>query len=310
MGAWQPQNLGEPLSQIVQKDDAQDLAIISHQSGASVPSFLPEGGFWYRTTDKVILVATPGGSVTPLMATNQGQLLDANGSVALAAAFKAGGQKLTNLGAGTATTDAIQKQQAILVDGSQPWTANQSCNGNKLTNLGEATEAGDAVRLSQLADAVPAYVGRDYFQTNRDAAGNGQPARLEVFGDKANSSIVCGFVPRRVDILIDGYFYDYDDLEGTAENVSVEYSVRRWDDDPTGGYAAAGTVVLGVLPGPFGTENVLVELEWRFAPSDKLGFWLRATREAGSQAGKFQVLRRDDASRATIDGVIQIMARA
>lgn len=44
-----------------------------------------------------------------------------------------GTHKLTNLGAASAATDAVQKQQAVLVNGSQAFTADQSMGTHKLT---------------------------------------------------------------------------------------------------------------------------------------------------------------------------------
>lgn len=81
----------------------------------------------------------------------QGNAVLKDGSVAFTGNQSMGGNKLTNLGTPTASTDAATKSYvdsavggsgAILADGSVPFTGNQSMGGNDLTNAGvvQATE--------------------------------------------------------------------------------------------------------------------------------------------------------------------------
>lgn len=67
-----------------------------------------------------------------------------------------GGFNIEGLANATAEGQAVTYDQAVLADGTNPFTADQSMGGNKLTNLGEPTDENDAVRF---ADLPPAFYG-------------------------------------------------------------------------------------------------------------------------------------------------------
>ena len=77
-------------------------------------------------------------------------LLD--GSQGMTGAIDMNSNKITELAAGTASTDAVNKSQVMLVDGSHTMSQPLPMNWKQITELAPATSFGDAVRKSQLDD--------------------------------------------------------------------------------------------------------------------------------------------------------------
>ncbi len=122
---------GANLSQIVGLDDTQDEAIRTLEKGATEPSVKPDG-LLHQSTDTVLITAAglPGVSTGLLRWDQSGsqwvgvadlsqKQINAGGTVAFGADQSMGGNKITNVAAGTAAADGIRRDQALLRDGSQ-----------------------------------------------------------------------------------------------------------------------------------------------------------------------------------------------
>lgn len=88
------------------------------------------------------------------LATGLSTCLTKDGQTTPTANIPMGGFKITGLGAGTGTGDAVRYQQAVLITGVNAFTANQPMGGFKLTGLAAGTTAGDSIRYEQSAEAL------------------------------------------------------------------------------------------------------------------------------------------------------------
>ena len=80
----------------------------------------------------------------------------ADGSVTATGAHNQGSFKITNLAAGTVSTDAVNYGQVILVSGANPWTASQSLGGFTITSSGTPVNPGDLVPKSYVDNFINA----------------------------------------------------------------------------------------------------------------------------------------------------------
>lgn len=283
-GPWAPQNIGENLSVIVAQDDVQDLSIISHQCGAVQPPFLPQGGFWWSTNDptfpQVLKARQASGDVTNVLDPRHMQL-NAGATVPLAADMDCGLKRLKRVAPSAASTDAIQRGEAVLRDGSQAWTGIQNAAGNRLINVGAPSAPDDAVRLRDLTTGVAQTV----YGSNRAVGNSSGPFPIVRDRDDADgSSVVLGFVPRRLRITVygnklrrqsDGSLIDLNNLP----DLGYEFEVNRLDADTNGGFPGSSGVVVarpvgpGVNPTSFGLLAFEIDVQFRYV-TDKLGFWI------------------------------------
>lgn len=94
------------------------------------------------------------GSIAGLGDDDHTQYTRADGTRAFTGDQSMGSNKLTNLAAGTAASDATRKDQQILRDGSQAFTADQSMGGFKLTGLAAPSAASDAATKGYVDSAL------------------------------------------------------------------------------------------------------------------------------------------------------------
>lgn len=94
----------------------------------------------------------------------------------MSGAIAMGGAKITGLGAGTTSGDAVRYEQALLLTGGT-MSGNINANGNKVTGLAAASTNGDAVRYEQYAalgvysDWTPAITGASSNPTANSSTG-------------------------------------------------------------------------------------------------------------------------------------------
>lgn len=95
------------------------------------------------------------GNLTGLADDDHTQYIRVDGTRAFTGNQDMGSNKLTGLATGTLASDAIRKDQAMLLDGTQAMTADMPMGSNKITGLADGTAATDAVTKQQL-DSVSA----------------------------------------------------------------------------------------------------------------------------------------------------------
>lgn len=101
------------------------------------------------------LLRWDGSTWTPVADVKQKQL-NAAGTVTPSANQPMGGYVHTGLGAGASAGQSVRYEQVLLVSGANALAANLSAGGNKITNLAAPTAGTDAARLQDIA-SVPMY---------------------------------------------------------------------------------------------------------------------------------------------------------
>ncbi len=177
MGIWTPQNLGDPISLIVQKDDAQDEAIRSFERGGTEPTSKPHGLVWSCTNTSVLSgLGFSGGEALVRWVTTGWALfadatkaqINAGGTVPFAADQSMGNHRLTNLQASGGASHAVRQDQVLLLSGTQAMAGDLDMNGNSLladggidldgagvTNLAAPTDAADAATKGYVDSVAP-----------------------------------------------------------------------------------------------------------------------------------------------------------
>lgn len=289
------------FSQIVLAMDAQDEAIRSQERGAVAPGVKPDGLLW-QSTDGATL--TPLTNTQPGGAWPQGRLrwdaslgggaggwavehdtryiaLNNGGTVKLAANLNANNNSVVALRAAAAAGEAVRFEQSILTDGSHAFTGDQSMGNKELLDLHAPTHPNSAARLVDL-HGLPIYPGWIWWQTNRDALGNGQPVVVEQNGDDTTYTWA-GYVPRELTIRLWGEFRKQAGNGALAPPVTAQgwqATVRRYNADAVGGDpGTADEVLIGTIGALVnGNEVVDVFIRWKYfnvGPDANLGFYLK-----------------------------------
>lgn len=233
MSIYQQQNLGDTMSNIVLFDDQQDEAIRTLERGNTVPTVLAVG-LRYISTDATWIGNLDAGGVylvgshSEAMAYYNGSAwkylmdvrhpqLNAGGTIKMAAALHFGGQKATNLAAGTNAGDAIRRDQAVLRNGDLALTGDLSAGNNKITNLAEPTDPNDAARLADLSAASGAVYGKRFRNTGADRVETTETPGTSVGETIIHRLLELGVRPRRIELTFKGRFRDGTDGEGRGD---------------------------------------------------------------------------------------------
>lgn len=136
------------LSQLVGLITTQHDAMLGHQRGVTTPTIKPAGCFWIDTTvgGAGQVKISDGTNFTLLLDARHAQI-NAGGTVAFAADQAMGGFKLTGLAAGSAAGHSVRYEQVLLLSGVNTMTGNLNMGSNKVTNLAAPTANSDAARL-------------------------------------------------------------------------------------------------------------------------------------------------------------------
>lgn len=114
-----------------------------------------------------------------LIGTGVGLYLPLDGSGTMAGNLAMGNNRVTGLGAATAVSDAVRKDQTVLRDGSQAMTGPLAMGGQKITGLGAPTLGTDATTKTYVDTAISGagstYRKRKIIQLegSRDGVGSG-----------------------------------------------------------------------------------------------------------------------------------------
>lgn len=127
---------------------------------------------------------TGGGSTASVNIAVDNTVIRTSGVNAFTADQSMGSNKITNLTAGTANTDAVNKGQmdtaiasatptgVLKADGTIPMTGNLNANSNKIVSLANGTASGDAVNKGQLDGAISG-LSSVYIPASEKGANNG-----------------------------------------------------------------------------------------------------------------------------------------
>lgn len=204
---------GNNLSEFVQQLTAQDEAIRTLERGTVEASVKPVGLLqnksdyaWSAGAGDAIRYWN--GSAWSLVMDPRAAQINAAGTVPMAADLPMGGNKISGLGAATASGHAVEYSQlGTLIAGA--WTGNHDAGGQLLVGLGSP--------FGQSSDAVAARYD-DTWQTTHglmryvdacsldDGSGSGSPANLNSIdgGKRTDPSASTTFCPRHVHIVIAG----------------------------------------------------------------------------------------------------------
>lgn len=321
------------FSQVVLALDAQFEAVRSNERGNTEPGVKPDGLLW-QTTDATTLTALtstqPGGAWAeglvrydaggavwkPIHDTRYTALND-HGTVKLAANLNAGGNKIVALPAATASGDAMRFDEAVATDGSNAFTGDQSMGGNELTDLGAPTHPDSAVRLTDL-NGNPLYPDWAWWNTNRDALGDGSTIVVEQNGDDTTYTNA-GYVPRELTIRLWGDFRKQGGDAALLKPVQpqgLQFTVRRWNADAVGGDTGTEDMVLIASIDPADTTGVYdivdVYVRWKYfnvGPDANLGFYLRFKARASAGGADHGYLNLRKIGDSTVNGTIQAQGR-
>jgi hypothetical protein len=228
MGLYAQQNLGDAMSQIVIFDDTQDEAIRSLERGNTLPTVLVTGLLHDSTSSTniqnvdnpgtIVSIATHTEALIRYHGAGWNYLLDlrhpalnSGGTVKMGASLDLGGQKIVSLAAGMAIGDAIRKDQAVLVDGTQALTGDWSAGTNKITDLAAPTNPNDAARLADITGDVTRGRGALFQNLNAAEIFSKNPVGGPI-GTITHRLNETDFRPRRADIAIKARMNDSTDF--------------------------------------------------------------------------------------------------
>jgi hypothetical protein len=312
MTTWQPSNLGQNISTIVQQDDAQDEAIRSFERGSTAPTLATRpAGLLHSTLVSAILTSTGAAalSIPEAMVRWDGTnwvlqwdvrypMINDHGTIPFAADQPMGGFKLTGLAAGSASGHSVRYEQVVLRSGALAWTGTMDAGGQRLSNLGAPSAGADALRLQD----VDAENYGHFYNTNENAIAH-PDGGVKYYNPSAVSTSFthCGFRPRVVEVRVYGKLTQFTDNSAVGGGAVFDRELRFvcWDPQPDSGYTNTAPVFTA---GPFtlGSDTIYVDVELR---DEDDGFWLRVRRTAGG--GEY--LRVRNAGDTSVDGAMQVL---
>lgn len=273
MTAYAGYSSGTNISQFPSVLLTQDEAMRSLERGSTAPTIKPVGLLWNDTSDATYgeCIKRWNGSTWDVIMALGSPAIAANGEVVMSGNLDMGNQKITNLAAGTTSTDAARYGQVMLLSGANAMTGAMNLGGFKATNAAAATASTDLARFDQITPGRTAelrYVdGTDALLVDDDS----DTVYVQVDGLAADNGGT--FAPRLLYLRLEGAVSDQadSDVHGTI-GTPVVYTVLRWTDGPgSGSYTVLGTFTVGL-------KTIEVSLKWKTSGPGGLGFWLKAVR--------------------------------
>ncbi|MBY0263618.1 MAG: hypothetical protein K2Q20_14830 [Phycisphaerales bacterium] len=248
------------LSDLIAQIEAQhaQMRSLERSNLAGVPTITFAGLLWNRTDEPTYgecIMRHDGTAFSPLLKPG-GMHARADGSVTFTGHLNLGGNRITNLGAATASDHAPRRDQVLLLAGGTMAGA-IAMGGSKITGLGAASASGDALRFedkwpdgSMALKSLPAA-----------AIDEGALTLNQCDGGKFAT-----FQPRVVEILLAGTVKRVSDGATIGTETRAVLRGVRWNAD------AGAESMIGLIAGG------LVEVYVQFKSTAPRGFYLRLKR--------------------------------
>lgn len=312
-GPYTQQPLGTSISDFASTDDTQDEAVRSFERGATEPTIKVHGLLWWCLNGTILTaVGAPGGATEALvrwdatagawrffaLPTRQ---LSAGGEVPMSGNLAMGNNKVTGLAAAANNGEATRKEQVILRDGSQSMSGDLHLGTHKITNVVDPAADQDAATKKYVDDH--AGTGESYYQTNRDAAGDGNDLQFRSDASPATTYCELPFVPRTLVLRLKGKCKRIDNgaiIDATF--TGQEYTIHRWDDQSAGADAgnAVGEFQVATVAG---TATAYLMVEWKTTVPVGVFISLKLGGTGGAR------MKLCDPANTAVDGVIHAIAR-